>query len=411
MSKIICEVCGTSYPETAAQCPICGCVHRARTRSTSANKPSQSSSGSNYTYVKGGRFSQSNVRKRTGAATPAPSAKSGSNHSRKKKKQPDNRGLVITIIILLVAIFAVIGYIYVKFFMPTRSSGSAVKPPISNMEELDSNGGSKACEEIILDVHMISFSAAGESAAIHASAVPADTKDQMIFTTDNDTIASVSENGEVLAVGPGEAVITVSCGNISTQCAVICSFEDGSVISGSDDGFRLNREKISFQNAGESWIVYTGDIPAEDITWTIENEAVATVANGKVTAVSNGTTVLFAEYNGTKLSCDILCQLDDSTSVNDGNGAQSQDDAGDNGPYKLYNIYGDASDVSIRMNESFTLQLIDKDGKAVSGVTWSIKEGSSCTVDDGKVTAVSSGKSIVLATYNGKEYTCIVRVS
>ena len=26
MSKIICDVCGTSYPETATQCPICGCV-------------------------------------------------------------------------------------------------------------------------------------------------------------------------------------------------------------------------------------------------------------------------------------------------------------------------------------------------------------------------------------------------
>ena len=26
MSKIICDICGTSYPETAKQCPICGCV-------------------------------------------------------------------------------------------------------------------------------------------------------------------------------------------------------------------------------------------------------------------------------------------------------------------------------------------------------------------------------------------------
>ena len=25
MSKIICEICGTTYPETASHCPICGC--------------------------------------------------------------------------------------------------------------------------------------------------------------------------------------------------------------------------------------------------------------------------------------------------------------------------------------------------------------------------------------------------
>ena len=26
MSKIICDVCGTSYPDTAECCPICGCT-------------------------------------------------------------------------------------------------------------------------------------------------------------------------------------------------------------------------------------------------------------------------------------------------------------------------------------------------------------------------------------------------
>ena len=26
MSKIICDICGTSYPETADCCPICGCT-------------------------------------------------------------------------------------------------------------------------------------------------------------------------------------------------------------------------------------------------------------------------------------------------------------------------------------------------------------------------------------------------
>ena len=29
MSKIICDVCGTRYPETAEQCPICGHIRTA----------------------------------------------------------------------------------------------------------------------------------------------------------------------------------------------------------------------------------------------------------------------------------------------------------------------------------------------------------------------------------------------
>ena len=29
MSKIICEICGTTYPDTAECCPICGCPKEA----------------------------------------------------------------------------------------------------------------------------------------------------------------------------------------------------------------------------------------------------------------------------------------------------------------------------------------------------------------------------------------------
>ena len=65
MSKIICDVCGTSYPETATQCPICGCVRSSDSVAVAgdagdvvAKKPSS------YVYVKGGRFSKSNVKKR-----------------------------------------------------------------------------------------------------------------------------------------------------------------------------------------------------------------------------------------------------------------------------------------------------------------------------------------------------------
>ena len=62
MNKVICDVCGTDYPETATQCPICGCA-RGDAGQTSAGNASEEEARS-YTYVKGGRFSKSNVRKR-----------------------------------------------------------------------------------------------------------------------------------------------------------------------------------------------------------------------------------------------------------------------------------------------------------------------------------------------------------
>ena len=61
MSKIICDVCGTSYPESANQCPICGCVRSgdAVTVRGDTNNTEVNTTGS-YTYVKGGRFSKAN---------------------------------------------------------------------------------------------------------------------------------------------------------------------------------------------------------------------------------------------------------------------------------------------------------------------------------------------------------------
>jgi len=97
MSKIICEVCGTSYPETAAQCPICGSAHKPPVRTAAPARTQKSSSGE-YTYVKGGRFSQANVNKRNNTSGSAYSAKPASKGKRKKKKSDsyDNRGLIIT---------------------------------------------------------------------------------------------------------------------------------------------------------------------------------------------------------------------------------------------------------------------------------------------------------------------------
>ena len=63
MSKIICDVCGTTYVETSAQCPICGYVNPTMA-DHSVQESGDIAENGELTYVKGGRFSKSNVRKR-----------------------------------------------------------------------------------------------------------------------------------------------------------------------------------------------------------------------------------------------------------------------------------------------------------------------------------------------------------
>ena len=99
MSKVICDVCGTTYPDTATQCPICNSAK------SSADNTVAGEAGGEYAYVKGGRFSKKNVKKR-GKTT----AQRRSNQS-KRNDEPSNTGLVIIVILLLLAIVAVVIYI------------------------------------------------------------------------------------------------------------------------------------------------------------------------------------------------------------------------------------------------------------------------------------------------------------
>ena len=61
----------------------------------------------------------------------------------------------------------------------------------------------------------------GDYARLTATVQPADAVyDGLEWTTSNGAVATVSDSGRVVAVGPGTAVITVSCGSLKAYCKV-----------------------------------------------------------------------------------------------------------------------------------------------------------------------------------------------
>ena len=52
MRKIVCEVCGTSYPETASACPICGSARSVDARIFVDDSGDSAHETPTYTYVK-----------------------------------------------------------------------------------------------------------------------------------------------------------------------------------------------------------------------------------------------------------------------------------------------------------------------------------------------------------------------
>lgn len=415
MSKIICDVCGTSYPETATQCPICGSVRPGEVITVTDGEEQQPAR--TYTPVKGGRFSKANVKKRN-KGKQVSGAETVDDEYTDYDEQKGNRGLIIAIIALLLAIIAVVIYIAVRFFGP----GGAVLPENTSPDTQNSASTTEAtddtteatdavilCEDIVISKKKIEFEKKGAALLLNVTVMPKDTTEEIIFASSDESVATVTQGGKITSIGGGEAVITVTCGSVVTQCEVLCTFESGNEETTepttepvSAEDFKLNREDFTMSSKGETHKLYNGDIPDDQIKWTSGDEKVVKVDKGVVKAVGKGYTTVYAEYNGIKLSCIVRCA--DSVGAYEEQTEEETDNDSPSTPYKISD-----SDVTIAVGEAFTLTLTDE-ANNVLNVSWTSSDPAVCTVSGNSITGSAAGVSVVTTEYEGVTYTCIVRV-
>ena len=134
MSKIICDICGTSYPESSTQCPICGCVRPAE--AVSVEESDEKTGG--YTYVKGGRFSKSNVKKRNqGVALKYLSDED-------LEKEPVNKRNIILVIVLICLIFVVCLFFGLIFLLGLGAGNdNDTEPPVVTVAPVEDTNPSE----------------------------------------------------------------------------------------------------------------------------------------------------------------------------------------------------------------------------------------------------------------------------
>lgn len=407
MSKLICDICGTSYPDTATQCPICGCVRPAE--SSAVNDSGADTPG--YTYVKGGRFSKSNVKKRNNASS-APvktSAKSkGNSNSNSKSVTP----LIVVFVLLCLIVACMIGFIVYTLVSKGGMDGAGI---FGNDSTSQSDNVEKPCTGITLSKSSLSFHSVGEKFTLKTICSPTDTTDVIAFSSSNESVATVSYEGEVVCVGPGEAVIYVYCGEQMDECLVQCLTEEETEPPAESETektvtVKLSRENITDANfPGYSWDLYEpGDIKADELTWVSENPSVATVdANGVVTAVAEGSSVIRVYYDGEEVACCyITCDFSQQEDM-------PQEGSGNYVPYiPIYGVYLPFEEdrgcysATLRLNEWIDIRLRDPENPDdIVQVVWTIEEGD-CQMDlnGAGLTATSDKTCKIKAEYNGKIY-------
>lgn len=152
-----------------------------------------------------------------------------------------------------------------------------VKPTSANVSE-----GSATltivnpCTGITLDKGTLTI-ARGETATLTATVEPADTTDTIVWSSENDSIATV-ENGVVTAFGLGETTITAACGDKTASCKVTVTkatiagtaniytkegFFYGATLGASplitNDGWETAITTIKWYRDGEADSIATGD--------------------------------------------------------------------------------------------------------------------------------------------------------
>jgi hemagglutination activity domain protein len=132
------------------------------------------------------------------------------------------------------------------------------------------------CTGITLDKDTLTI-ARGETATLIATVEPADTTNTIVWSSENDNIATV-ENGVVTAVGLGETTITAACGDKTASCKVTVTkatiagtaniytkegFFYGATLGASplitNDGWETAITTIKWYRDGEADSIATGD--------------------------------------------------------------------------------------------------------------------------------------------------------
>ena len=373
-----CYYCGTKYTEDETQCPLCG-----------------------QTEVERGP-----VRQETAYVAPVVEAEDDEMdyEPRRKEKPAGGRNIVSTIICVLLALFVVAGIFFILHSVGVFDSGE--KTPAGNDPSLnlpvdpDVPGTGSPCTDLVVTPVSLDFVAAGISYNLSVVTTPAETSDKLTFTSSDENVVTVSETGAVLSVGAGQATITVTCGTQTKTVAVNCEFEVVPPAPSVDlDKVSLSLTDFTLFKVGETATIRVKGLPegaVVDVEWSIDDESIATIEDGKVTAVAKGTTNAYATIEGKKFKCIVRCSIKE----------ESSEPVDEN----LLNISHE--DVTLfRPGETFTIRLY-KDNVRYAGVAWSSDNEAVCTVnEEGRVTAIGKGTTTIKGVYEGKTYTCIVRCS
>ena len=231
-----------------------------------------------------------------------------------------------------------------------------------------------------------------EEKALTCTVLPENATDKkMTWSSSDNAIATVNEEGLVKAIAAGTATITATSSNGKTAtCEVTVKPQVINV-----ESITLTPATAELEVGKEMTLtckVLPENTTDKSVTWSSSDEAVATVKDGVVKAFSAGTaTITATSSNGKKATCEVTVkpQVINVESIT---------------------LTPATAELEVGKEMTLTCKVLPENTTDKS-VTWSSSDEAVATVKDGVVKAISAGKATITATSkNGIKGTCTITV-
>lgn len=352
MSKIICDICGTTYPETADCCPICGCSPDSIEELLEEDLLEEAAAAQASPRRKEiFDFDEVNAEEEEEDYEDEEEDYDEEDYDEEEEEEAPrhNTVLVVLLTILIAGLLVAAGFIFVRYFLPNM--GNKTEEPVqttSVVEEipLETTEATIPCETLIISSgNVAELNAEGQHFLLHIKALPENTTDKIIYTSADESIATVTEDGRITAVAEGETKIYISCGKSSIECPVIIRYVEETVPPVTEEitveetapavetvpvveavdpeetsapavpsetkpGITLKLKKTDIMLG--VYYQYTLELDCglaqNEVQWSSEHPHIAKVdENGVVTAVKSGTTAITATYGDQTVTCMVRC--------------------------------------------------------------------------------------------------------
>ena len=176
---------------------------------------------------------------------------------------------------------------------------------------------------------------AGDSMRIIATVEPGNATDKtLVWSSSNEKIATVDENGNVSALTPGKATITAKSGDITATCVITVNEKKSETLPASS--VKLNKTSLSLDKDGSEVLSIIELLPkgasTEGLQWISDNNKVVTVDdNGKVNAIGNGSAVISLLNSDGKVLARCTANVTGYNNIEDGKSQETRS------MYRLYN--------------------------------------------------------------------------